>query len=233
VLRNKIHHKRTSELSKQQTMAEDDNNKRYKQYLTQFMSFRDGWDYDADDQFTALQLSEITPIHQLVQWMCVKAYGIPNLGPADDNPTQGHLSSLEYYKKALSYYMPHRIQPWNSITMFGNPTRSAEVNNLIKMVKKKEVRRRQGKSSQARRALEPEEFEQLIDLIEENPHESKRYLMSALNRFQSHMIARIDDTTKFYVEDLKANTQFNFAFLPRCVGKKTFKVRGTAQIRLF
>jgi hypothetical protein len=76
-----------------------------------------------------------------------------------------------------------------------------EVNNLIKRVKEKEVWR-QGKASQARRGLEPEEFKQLIELTEDNPDE-RRYLMSALNRFQFHMIARIDDTTKCYVEDLK------------------------------
>jgi hypothetical protein len=100
------------------------------------------------------------------------------------------------------------------------------------MVKKKEVRR-QGKPSQARRALEPEEFEQLMDLIEETPDESKWYLMSALNWFQFHMIARIDDTTKFYVEDLKANTQFDFALLAKMCWSKEFKRRGTAQTRLF
>ncbi len=114
--------------------------------------------------------------------------------------------------------MPHRLQPWNLLTNFENPTRSVEVNDLIKRVKKKEVRW-QGKASQARHALEPEEFEQLIELIEENPDE-RRYLMSALNRFQFHMIARIDDTAKFYVKDLKANSQFDFTILAKMCWSK-------------
>jgi hypothetical protein len=180
------------------------------------MSYRGALHYGNDYQFTGQELAPITPT-QLVQWMSLKVYGIPNPSP-DDNPTKGRSSSLEYYKKAISSFMPHRLQPWNSLTNFGNPTRSVEVNDLIKRVKKKEVRR-QGKESQARRALEPEEFEQLIELIEENPDE-RRYLMSALNRFQFHMIARIDDTAKFYVEDLKANSQFDFTILAKMCWSK-------------
>jgi hypothetical protein len=63
-------------------------------------------------------------------------YGFPEPGP-DDNPTLGQSSSLEYYKKALSYYMPNRLIRWNAISKTGNPTRSIPVNELIKAVKKR------------------------------------------------------------------------------------------------
>jgi hypothetical protein len=194
----------------------DDNNKAYKRYLTQFMSFRGGLLYGDEYEFTPEELAEITP-NQLVQWMSVKVFGVANPGP-EDHPTLGRSTSLEFYEKAISSFMPHRITPWNSITNFGNPTRSVEVNDLIKRVRKKEVRK-QGKASQARRALEPEEFEQLIAIIEENA-DNNRYALSALNRFQFHMIARIDDTAKFYVEDLKANTQFDFTLLAKMCWSK-------------
>ena len=193
-----------------------DNSNKYGVYLNAFMTFRNGLVYGPHYVWTQEELAAITP-HQLVQWLSTKAYGVPSPGP-DDNPTVGRSSSLEYYKKAISSFMPHRLQPWNSITSFGNPTRSVEVNDLIKRVKKKEVRKL-GKPSEARRALEPEEFEQLIQLIEENPDE-KRYLMLALNRFQFHMIARVDDTAKFYVEDLKPNQQFTFTLLAKMCWSK-------------
>jgi hypothetical protein len=44
--------------------------------------------------------------------------------------------------------------------------------------------------------------------------------MSVLDRLKFHMIARIDDTAKFYVEDLKSNPQFNFTLLAKiCYSK--------------
>jgi hypothetical protein len=115
----------------------EDNNKVYKQYLVQFMSFRGGLQFDVDYQFTGQELALIMP-NQLVQWMCVKVCGIPNPG-TDSNPTKGRSSSLKYYKKSIFPFMPHRLQPWNLLTNFGNPTRSVEVNDLINRVKKKEV----------------------------------------------------------------------------------------------
>ena len=48
--------------------------------------------------------------------------------------------------------MPNWLMPWNAVSGQGNPTRSIEVNTLIKKVKKKEVRK-EGVSSKARRAV--------------------------------------------------------------------------------
>jgi hypothetical protein len=65
---------------------------------------------------------------------------IPDPAPSD-NPTHGRCSSLEYYKKALSYFMPNRHNEWDEVTLRGNPTKSQEVLDVIKAVKKKEVLR--------------------------------------------------------------------------------------------
>ena len=43
----------------------------------------------------------------VTQWMCHIAYRTPTPGP-NDNPTGAHSSSIAYYKKALSYYMPNK-----------------------------------------------------------------------------------------------------------------------------
>jgi hypothetical protein len=78
--------------------------------------------------------------------MCTYAFGTANPG-ADDSPTGCRSSTIEVAKKAISYYMLNQLMPWNSQTRTGNPTRSTKVNDLIKLIKKKEVRK-EGKDPQ-------------------------------------------------------------------------------------
>jgi hypothetical protein len=68
---------------------------------------------------------------------------------------------LMYYKKAISNFMPNKLMPWNAISREGNPTRSIDMNDLIKALLKKEVWK-QGTPSNADRPLEEQEFNQLI-----------------------------------------------------------------------
>ena len=77
--------------------------------------------------------------------------------PADANPTLARSNSLAFWKKAISFFMPNRLIPWVSGRNKGNPTRSIEINNLIKRVKKKEVWK-QGVASQCRRGITEDEF---------------------------------------------------------------------------
>jgi len=90
--------------------------------------------------------------------MC-KAYGISDPGP-NDNPIEGRSSALAFAKKAISYFMPNKLMPWNALANrpVGNPTKSIAANNLMKIVEKKEVRR-QGKPSQARKPFTEDEYE--------------------------------------------------------------------------
>ena len=93
------------------------------------------------------------------------------------------------------------------LSQCGNPTRSIAVNALIKRVKREEVRKL-GKSSCARRPLEPAEFEYTVrKLCEDQQHVKKCYLVSAAAKFQFHMIARLDDTCRFEFKDLKTHPQ--------------------------
>ena len=132
---------------------------------------------------------------------------------------------LEYYKKALSYYMPNRLIGWNAISKTGNPTRSIPVNELIKAVKKKEVRR-QGKPSSARRPLEPDEFELMLDMCNNLNRIDKQYMVPAYCRVQYTMVARLDDTCRIEEQDLKPNPQFPFSLLCRmCWSKNVLEER--------
>ena len=122
----------------------------YKPYLIKLMSFKDDIEYEADHQFTKEELALITP-EIIVRWMCLKVYGNPDPGP-NDNPTKGRSSVIAFAKKAVSFFMPNKLMSWNELANppVGNPTKSILVDDLIKRVKKKEVRK-QDKPSQARK----------------------------------------------------------------------------------
>jgi hypothetical protein len=90
------------------------------------------------------ELFTLTP-KDIYNFLATKAYGVPNQSPIA-HPTNGRNASLEFAKKEISYFMPNRLMVWNQRTRGGYPTRSNVVNELIKRVKKQEVRR-QGRVS--------------------------------------------------------------------------------------
>jgi hypothetical protein len=117
-----------------------------------------------------------------------------------------------YYKKALSYFMPNRLMAWNELSLAGNPTRSVAVNDLIKAVKKKEVRK-QGKTSKADQAMEKAKLEQIIRILEALNNDSQRYMYTTMFKFQFHMVAQLDDTARLEKQDIKPCPEFPFALL--------------------
>jgi hypothetical protein len=65
--------------------------------------------------------------------------------------------------------LPNRLMVgWDAMNKTSNPMKSIPVNDLIKKIKKKEVQKQQGKKSMARHGLVAAEFEQTLDLLEEN-----------------------------------------------------------------
>ena len=119
--------------------AEKSLQQQYKPSLTGMMSFKDGINYLPTYDFSKLELAKVVP-EDIVRWMCLKVYGTPD--PTHDaNPTLGRSTSIAYAKKAISYFMPNKLMQWNEMTdpPVGNPTKSAAVNDLIKLVKMKEV----------------------------------------------------------------------------------------------
>ena len=159
--------------------------KRYKSILLSMMSYKYGIIYGKDYEFSDEQLSEIQP-DDIYKWMALKVFGQPDPSH-DDNPTLGCSTSLEYYKKAISFFMPNRLATWNVLNKLGNPTRSQIIIDLIKAVRKKEVCKL-GKPSAARCPLQFEEFSNTIAILHTYPDSIHRYEMSALCAFQSHMV---------------------------------------------
>ena len=192
----------------------------YKRILAAMMSYRDGMDYDFNFEFSQEQLGELQP-EDIYKWMAFKVYGRPDPN-GDDNPTLGRSTSLQYYKKALSYFMPNKLASWNSLIRCGNPTRSIPVIELIKAVKKKEVRK-QGKKSAAVRPLELDEFTNTITCLRSCSDGVRRYQMPALCTFQFQMVGRIDDCCQLKKEDVLPCVRFPFALIYQLCWSKNVK----------
>ena len=114
-------------------------------------------------------------------------------------------TSLDYAKKALSHFMPDRNDKWNHKAQSGNPTQATEVNDVIKYIRRLEVRH-QGKPSQARLAFTAKEYCNIIAAIEAMDDDEMRLFLSAIFRYQYNMGARIDDSSKKMWGNLKKHT---------------------------
>ncbi len=184
----------------------------YKAILVHFMSYVSGHAYDKDYEFSQEELGALNPM-DVKKYMCMKAYGTaePN---RDDHPLFARSSTLMFWKKAISFYMPNKLMAWNAIAQVGNPTRSVEVNELIKTVKKQEVRK-QGKLSTARRAITHPKFLRMLDYLKEDEDAMRKYGLPSLFVFQYNLIARIDDTCQFLVSNLTASSDFDFVLRSR------------------
>ncbi|KAG1703778.1 hypothetical protein DVH05_006792 [Phytophthora capsici] len=175
------------------------------------MSFKDGISYGSDHTFTTEALLQITP-SDVCRWMNKRAYG--DSDPTDDmKPVHARSSTLEFAKKAVSSFMPRVNTSWDPVTEQGNPTRSDAVNKLIKRVKRSEVRR-EGVGSNARRAIEFDEFLSLLTLARaEEERVAAKYMVNSVLTLQWHIMARIDDMMKLQFNNFFSNTQYTSTLL--------------------
>ena len=145
----------------QNSQTDSKNVATYRANLVACMNYTNGTTYQKTHTFTNDELFLLTPEH--VYAFCAnKVYGTPSPTAGIDKPTLGRSATIEFVKKAISFFMPNRLMPWNEQTRNGNPTRSTAVNDLIKAVKKQEVRK-EGKKSSARRPMALAEFVSMID----------------------------------------------------------------------
>jgi hypothetical protein len=183
------------------------------------MSYVSGYKYNKYYEFFQEEQGALKPMDVNIYIMCMKAYGTaePN---RDDHPLFVRSSTLMFWKKAIPYYMPNKLMAWNAIAQVGNPTRPIEVNELIKTVKKQEVRK-QGRSSTARRAITPHpKCLCMLDYLKEDQDAMHRYGVPCLFVFQYNLIARIDDTCQFSVSNLIASFNFDFVLQSRLNSSK-------------
>jgi hypothetical protein len=179
----------------------------YRSHMSKFMSFLDGVDYPANQEYTPEQLRQVRPT-DIRRWMCLLAYG--NQDPSiDDHPIYRRAETLKYYSKSLSYFF-HGDKSWDEDTGRGNPTLSTAVNSVIKAVEEDELRKL-GVPSQARRDLQHSEFVQVIALLQQYADFKRQFVYPTMAKFQYNMIARLDDTTNLKFENITSNPRFPFA----------------------
>ena len=181
---------------------------RYRANLVAYMNYTNGTDFPATTSFSNEDLFLLTP-ESIYAYMANKVYGTPTPNYTTDNPTEGRSGTLEFAKKSISYFMPNRLMPWNAETNAGNPTRSIPVNNLIKQVKKQEVRK-QGRKSCARRPMDISEFKAVIETFRGSHLPLAKHTLAAYFIFQYNLMARVDDVAKFKMEDLTASVDYPF-----------------------
>ena len=195
----------------------------YKRILDNLMSsvhrLEVGQEYPYTREYTDDEKRQITP-KELVRWLNMRTFGSPNPEPNVTIRPLVRANTLAFWKKAISFHMPDRLIPWRSGSNDGNPTRSVEMNDFIKRVKKLEARK-QGAESQTRRPLLDTEFRRLHEVFKSNAapdHHSSiiwRYGMPALINVQFHLIARIDDATQLVLEHIRVHDNFENALKTR------------------
>jgi hypothetical protein len=191
---------------------DDDKVKKYRVILNAFLSHRDGVTYRPRMIMDDEVLLSILPEH-CVRYFALKVYGCADPTP-DMRPVHGRSNSILFWKKAISYFMPQKNEAWNNRAQSGNPTRSVLVNEFVRSIKKKEVRK-QGAPSQARRALLAAEYESIIRILRSSNDNVHRYLCPAFHIIQFNMIARVDDTAHIRLESIVSHHDHAYCLLAR------------------
>jgi hypothetical protein len=183
-----------------------------------------GQEYSFEREYTDDEKRQVTPA-EMVRWLNVRTFGVPNPGSEESIRPLVRAHTLAFWKKAISFHMPDRLHGWRSGSNDGNPTKSVEVNDFIKRVKKLEARK-QGADSKTRRPMQETEFRRLHEIFKSSPHADQqqnntstsiiwRYGMPALINFQFHLIARIDDTTQVIMDHIRVHDNFENALKTR------------------
>ncbi|KAL3923737.1 MAG: hypothetical protein SGARI_006161, partial [Bacillariaceae sp.] len=178
--------------------------KPYRNILVRFMAFLDGKTYTNDQEFGTERLVQITP-EDLCRYLSHIAYG-KECPTDEDRPVNARSNTLHYVKKAISCFMPRRNIQWDNVNGSGNPTKSIQVNSLIKLVKKHEVRK-EGAESKVVRPLEYDEFLNILSLIraDESIRTVEKCRLVSVLTLQWQLIGRIDDIMKLQLRNILWN----------------------------
>jgi hypothetical protein len=102
----------------------------------------------------------------LVRWLNLRTFGVPNPRPDDESiqPLLSCANTLAFWNKAISFSMPNQLHGWRSGSNDGNPTKSAEVNDFVKCIKKLEARKH-GADLKSWRPMLKTEFQHLHEIL--------------------------------------------------------------------
>jgi hypothetical protein len=117
-------------------------------------------DYPRTMEWSQYQLRAIT-MDTIERYFKQLAYGTSTPGP-NAMPTHYRSTSLEQYKKAISFDMPHKISAWDVRSGSGNPTKSVPV-IVVRTVRKMDYRK-QGRPSRAKRGMRREAYHKTMQI---------------------------------------------------------------------
>lgn len=190
--------------------------------LASFKLARDVNEENYAQEVTPAFLRSITA-NDVVSFFRFRAYGDPLANDNDTPPTLLRHNTILNEKKAISFFMPAQNIPWNQVAQQGNPTRSPQVARLIANMKRFQVRR-QGVSSQARRALHIIEYVNIMLWFWNHPNQAIGLFAAAALTVQFALITRGDDVSKFNIHDLGAYERYPLiAILGRIVWSKNVR----------
>jgi len=178
----------------------------YQPYIVSMMSHYHGVEYESTQIFTKEHLLEVTPL-EIKRWLCDRAFGDPDINE-DSRPINCRSSTLEMCKKAVSFFMPYKNVPWCAGQ--GNPTRSGIVNDVIKLVKRYEVRG-EGRDSEAKRPLRQIEFRKSQQLLKAEASANHKWKFPCISLMQYHLIGRVDDVCELKSSDPRGHPDHPFA----------------------
>ena len=184
-------------------------NESYQPYMVDLMGFFHGSiEYPVDQRFSREELLELTPL-DIKRWLANKAFGDPEYNvQKGDRPVHARSSTLEFCKKSISFFMPNRMPHW--VNGAGNPTKSAAVNDILKEVKKFEVRG-EGVGDCSMRPITEQEFRMTIRRFRGQGDWVTSWKYATMALWQYHLIGRIDDVVHFKISDPRSHDRFNFA----------------------
>ena len=165
---------------------------KYRRNLVRFLSFLNKTKYCEKQEFNNERILQITP-EDIFSYFNYRAYGV-QYPSAEARPTNARSTTIQYQKNAISQFMRRKFFPWDDINRIGNPSKSIQVNNLIKLIKKHGVRK-EGSKSKVVRPLEFNELVNILDIVSKSdkiPLKEKFRLSSKL-AMQWQLIGRIDE----------------------------------------
>jgi hypothetical protein len=156
----------------------------YQKNFVSLMAYTNKLEYDNNHAFSTEDGGAMTPEH-IHRWMCFKAYGKEEV-LADNLPRLCRSASLEVYKKiSISWYMPNHIMAWDCLANRGNPSKSIEVNDLIKSVLCHECGQ-QGAQSWVKRAFTMREFVKAINILYTMQNFQQSIRTTTMMKYQYH-----------------------------------------------
>ena len=180
-------------------------NEAYHRYLLTFMSFRTGLQYEKRHVFPKSELRTITDV-DVVRFFRFSMFGVTEEEQVTpDTEWKLRVATVEFAKKAISWYMPRRNVDWDEENGTGNPTKSDAVRTFIQFIKQGECRKL-GKPSNAKDPLTMAMFRCALRILELDQNDYQRYYRyTAMCKFQFHLITRADDMGNFKIRDLQSH----------------------------